>query len=187
MLQHGISMMVIESDQVWMSDVSSVLNRAFSQDVDFIAGNERANENNVEEWYICGGFYGIISSDITRTFFKRYLRLHHDRLMKYKSTTGQINVENDQALLSRLVRKDNLRVHWLNRCEYTNGMWYVSDDFRSSCSALKIVHNNYIVGNGNKVTRAKKWGHWFVQNETCSGGIGRDTLYLNMTSAFIDK
>jgi len=28
-----------------------------------------------------------------------------------------------------------------------------------------VINNNWIVGNAAKITRAKRWGHWFVQDE----------------------
>ena len=162
--------MVIESDQIWLSDIRSVLREAFLSGSDIVAGNERANEPGAEAWYVCGGFYGISSNAATRPFFDNYVRTHTAVLMKYKHKKGRISVENDQALLSRLLRDEKLTIHWLDKCQYTNGMWYNSTDFRASCeesNTLAVLHNNYIVGTVNKISRAKKWGQWFVSGGKC--------------------
>lgn len=170
MLQHGISIMVIESDQIWLSDIRSVLREAFLSGSDIVAGNERANEPGAEAWYVCGGFYGIASNVATRPFFDNYVSTHTAVLMKYKHKKGRISVENDQALLSRLLRDEKLTIDWLDKCQYTNGMWYNSTDFRASCEECKtlgILHNNYIVGTINKVSRAKEWSQWFMSSGQC--------------------
>ena len=168
LVQNYINIMIIESDQVWLSDISETLRTAFADGYQIIAGNERANEIGTESWYICGGFYGMVSTARTRRFFNWYVHLHQNKLMKYRNKLGQINVENDQALLSRLVKKERLRVHWLHACQYTNGMWYTDEEFRNKCSSSTVIHNNYIVGNANKVLRAQQWGQWFAGEGSCT-------------------
>ena len=83
MLQHGISIMVIESEQIWLSDIRSVLREAFSGS-DIVAGNERAKRTRAEAWYVCGGFYGYLRTQPLDLFFDNYVRTHTAVLMKYK-------------------------------------------------------------------------------------------------------
>jgi len=167
-IQHGINVMIIESDQIWMSDVHNVLQDAFKSGVQIIAGDEHIHVTGPGSGYICGGFYGIISTEKTRSFFSRYVRKHESNLMKFRRTTGTISVENDQSLLSRLVKKANFSVHWLDLCQYSNGKWYESPIIRASCKTPGVLHNNYIVGTDRKVIRAQTWGHWFLHLGHCA-------------------
>lgn len=170
LLQHGSNIMIIESDQIWSTDITHVIRKGFQTHFDLIAGDELGHEMDKARGYICGGFYGIGSNAKTKPFFNRFVRLHSKRLMPFAGQKGKISVENDQSLLSRMVKLDHLTVHWLNVCEYTNVIWYSSPTLRENCKedASYVLHNNYIVGTSSKVLRAKEWGHWFLKDEsTC--------------------
>jgi len=60
----------------------------------------------------------------------------------------------------------------LSNTKYVSGKWYSPGaDGRQARAASKadgtpyVINQNWIVGNGAKVSRAKQWGHWFLQNE----------------------
>ena len=167
-LQSGSSTMIIESDQTWFSDITNVISSKFRSGFAIVAGDERSHLPNKTQSYICGGFYGIASTSETKIFFDNYVRIHNISLSRYENSTRKIGIENDQALLSRLVQSENMNVHWFDACEYTNGIWYTSETFRRSCMSPIILHNNYVVGNLAKEERAKQLGHWFVSGDMCT-------------------
>ena len=53
-IQHGISVMIIESDQIWMSNVHNALQGAFKSGVQIIAGDEQIHIKGPGSGYICG-------------------------------------------------------------------------------------------------------------------------------------
>ena len=170
LIQHGVNVMIIESDQTWFRDVSVVIKKVFDSGVDVIAGDERAHIPEKMRSYICGGFHGISSNPVTKAFFRDYIVTHEKALSQYEGKVGVLPLENDQALLTRLVMQKYLQVRWLQQCEYVNGAWYTTSRRRLLCPRWRIgvLHNNYIVGNEVKEVRARKWGHWFLLQGTCA-------------------
>ena len=165
LLQSGVNIMIIESDQIWFQDITEGIKRKFDSAFEIIAGDERSHKPQETQSYLCGGFYGIASNSVTVRFFQDYVKSHSEALLQYKDKRGVIAVENDQALLSRLIKEDNLYVHWLGECEYMQGIWYTDKSRQLVCSQIHVLHNNYIVGNRQKQQRAQDWGHWFLSAE----------------------
>ena len=90
---------------------------------------------------------------------------------------------------------------WLDRIErlrptkYVSGTWYAQETIhfktggqwieihgyqvRKDCKAEGmpyVINNNWAVANDVKISRAKRWGHWFLQNE--SAGTCRNSSVL---------
>ena len=168
LIQEGHNVMIVESDQYWFADITKVVANKFILGYDMIAGDERSHVRDQLRSYICGGFYGIASNENTRSFFQDYVNIHQTKLQPYEGKGGKIDVENDQALLSRLVHRAGLSVHWLDSCEYMNGMWYEDESHRSECRDIYVLHNNYLVGGAKKKKRALQWGHWRLFKGSCT-------------------
>eukprot|EP00277_Geminigera_cryophila_P028047 CAMPEP_0179463774 /NCGR_PEP_ID=MMETSP0799-20121207/45741_1 /TAXON_ID=46947 /ORGANISM="Geminigera cryophila, Strain CCMP2564" /LENGTH=280 /DNA_ID=CAMNT_0021267195 /DNA_START=455 /DNA_END=1297 /DNA_ORIENTATION=- len=65
----------------------------------------------------------------------------------------------------------------LDRCSYTSGLWYIRKTSHMQMCGSKppvILNNNYIVGNQNKINRAKQRKHWFLSGDGCANW--EDTL-----------
>lgn len=56
----------------------------------------------------------------------------------------------------------NLNVGWLDPQKFVPGIWYKDEEFRQSHSRPWVIQNNWLVGNEEKIKRAKKWKQWFL-------------------------
>ena len=112
-------------------------------------------------------------------------------------TSTEIVVTPEQDILYSLLMHQG----WLDRIErlrptkYVSGTWYAQETIhfktggqwieihgyqvRKDCKAEGmpyVINNNWAVANDVKISRAKRWGHWFLQNE--SAGTCRNSSML---------
>jgi len=170
LLQEGVNIQIIESDHIWNRSLNADLRQLFVNR-SIIAGDESAFTGQQTK-KICGGFYGISSSNSTRNFFQNYYDRYSRYLHKFhghaSQRTGRIKgFEDDQMLLTRLVRDSSIDIHWLDPCLYANGNWFVNDKFKKTCPVPSILHNNFIVGNNLKAKRARFENMWYLDDNTC--------------------
>ena len=80
----------------------------------------------------------------------------------------------------------DLQFQMLPGTKYASGKWYDGgrggDGKAERENARKegvpfVINNNWIVGNQPKIVRAKRWGHWFLQDDTA--GTCKDVAKLN--------
>ena len=79
--------------------------------------------------------------------------------------------DNDQIYLSGLVNKriDGLTKKVLPLSEYSDGKWYNMPETKRNISDPYVINNNWIIGNDKKISRAKEWGHWFLnEDDSCN-------------------
>ncbi len=167
-LQRGISIQIIESDQFWSEDISSLL-RAHFQIHEIIAGQEGPFPQTLQTVSrICGGFHGVASTNRSRIFFEDYLLKYSatlDARERERNSSQLTDHEDDQAALTRLALESGLHIQYLDRCVYANGLWFEVENFSEHCPLPSVIHNGYIRGNAAKVSRAKRKGYWFVSHE----------------------
>lgn len=110
-----------------------------------------------------------------------------------------IHVKLEQSVLTDLLNNRhlypgfaNITVKLLPECLYVCGLWYdggKSNDggrLRKTCQRKGlpvVINNNWIVGNLAKVSRAKRWGHWFIQNDTLGTCDSIPTLTAGLSTA----
>jgi hypothetical protein len=171
LLQEGISIQVIESDQFWRGNITPNLQAEFELH-DIIGGQEGPFPlDNESLGRICGGFHGIASNEKTRTFFSSYVSSYDQKLQerrgeKNSSQLSDLNTyEDDQAALTRLATEEGFQVKYLDRCTYANGLWFKVSSYPAACPKPLVLHNGYIVGNSEKVQRAKKLGRWYLSQD----------------------
>ncbi len=65
-------------------------------------------------------------------------------------------------------------VGWLGLANLLSGLWYRDNKyqgvlFRDFANKPLVIQNNYIMGNHAKISRAKRWHHWFYNeyNNSC--------------------
>ena len=100
-----------------------------------------------------------------------------------KAAHASFMVKGEQNILHELIKSrsskpyKDLKFQMLSHFKYVSGKWYDGGrggdgrGVRDSCKTKGmpvVINNNWIVGNGPKITRAKRWGHWFLQ--------GRDSM-----------
>ena len=168
LLQEGINIQIIEADQFWKRDITSVLQSSFSAH-DIVAGQEGPFPQTTETVSrICGGFQGFVSTNRTRPFFDSYIRKYSKTLedRQVERATKTLNGhEDDQAALTRLALEAGFHIEYLDRCAYANGLWFQEKGYAEYCKIPTVIHNGYIVGNDAKVLRAKQTGHWYITDE----------------------
>lgn len=49
--------------------------------------------------------------------------------------------------------------------EFADGKWYSLSQKVKDKSNPYLINFNWIIGNSNKIARAKKWGHWFIKED----------------------
>jgi hypothetical protein len=109
-------------------------------------------------------------------------------------------IQGEQDILYTLIQNrankpyKDLTFQMLSQTKYTSGKWYDGgrggDGIveREACKAdgmPVVINNNWIVGNVPKITRAKRWGHWFVQNEL-AGSCDNQTLLQQSFDEMLD-
>ncbi|EKX32903.1 hypothetical protein GUITHDRAFT_120890 [Guillardia theta CCMP2712] len=110
-----------------------------------------------------------------------------------------VYLESEQVILTRLIksRTFGLKHAVFPRCMFVNGQWYdggVVNNFkgkRAECEGSGgvlplMIQNNWIVGIENKVRRAKRWGHWFVRNES-TGSCGSEAGLRQLLDRMVES
>ena len=99
--------------------------------------------------------------------------------------------DNDQLYFTGLVRQrlGGVSMAFLPRESFPDGMWYHNASHRAALPATDPCHrpliiNNFIIGNDNKVARAKQWGHWFWLDNAMKEG-GEKFCYRTALSALL--
>ena len=167
LLEHGVNVYIIESDQFLAADVTNVLREAF-QSHEIIAGQESGFAIS-DSPVICGGFHGIAASPRAVSFFSSFVTEYAKELRERRSEDGMNtleNYENDQIALTRHALEQDLKVHYVDRCVYASGIWFTDQTYAYSCPTPMVLHNNYIVGNSAKIIRAKHVGHWYLSQDS---------------------
>ena len=165
LIQAGINVFLIEADAVWFSPLSEYLSGMVEIDkASIISATDRSPGNPL----ISAGF--IYFSASRAHFFKDYTRAYEKIVKKLNGQTGRLDHihAGEQHLMTKMLRQKNENVTWLDECHFARGEWYQDEKYRTRCPHPKVIQNNYLVGNSNKVFRAKKWNHWFLNtDETC--------------------
>ena len=88
-------------------------------------------------------------------------------------------VANEMDLLNHVLGEmratDEIRLFTLEECDYVSGIWYDGGiggdgaELREQCHECGrvpyVVNNNFIVGIRGKMNRAKRWRHWFAEED----------------------
>lgn len=165
-LKLKIPILLCEPDALW---VQNPLQDPMMHSTDDIIGFSDAGD-------IPGfGWLRLNPSEKVRSLFLELQRKFDSQLRHEKQINENINVVPEQQILRDLIKVHNdIRVKILPTDKYVNGKWY--DKKTSSQGTLikqnyketgipYVINNNWIEGNEKKISRAKQWGHWFIQNE----------------------
>jgi len=162
LIQSGINVFVIEADAVWFSAISEYMLEPL-ETYSIISADDGG------EGLISAGF--LYFDQQLSSFFEEYTNQYRDTL----ETLRQTNVsridsvdKGEQHMMTKLLTESDISVFWLDECHFARGQWYDDPGYRLLCPHPKVIQNNYLAGNEQKIARAKKWGHWFVNNDgTC--------------------
>ena len=176
LLRSGISFLNVEADAMWARNplldprlVSSprdiVLSVEMTEDIEFIFAFGfllvRSNERTL-------ALYSELEESLSASIANMTNSHHGPGDYVYAKEL------QEQEVLKHLVQSNvhNVRYSCLDQCSYASGRWYAKKDLRKYCKDLVgvpyVINNNWIVGNKEKIERAKLWGHWFLDsNQEC--------------------
>ena len=156
LLRARISLWLIESDSTWFSDPSSIITTYTNMDV--IAGQDALLNESYPE---AGNIYLNSSSTATRRMILSLIAEQQNSLENLR--TGHVgNNGNEMLMLPKHLK--HVKWSFLPKRLFVGGLWYSNAAFRSSVEPI-VIQNNWIVGNEQKIKRAKEWGHWFIDDK----------------------
>lgn len=174
LLQRGLNVFVVEADATWFSVhvFKSVILRL--KEFDFVTADDNFNDGDYS--LVSAGFLACRSTNRTRIFFADYVADYRSKLLPLRHHRGKLSLPGEQVHMTFRLRESNLTVSWLDVCEFSSGKWYSSAKLREKCPTPMVLQNNWIVGNKEKMKRARNWGHWFL-DATCS--CSTNSVWLN--------
>ena len=173
-----VPVMIIEPDAVWLENPldDPAITDSEADIVGFTDGDEGV-----------GGIgFGFLRMKPTETVINLLTMAGEsvDSTLKAASKKGEDDpsffvgkVTGEQDFFSRLIwsfrqeHPDVKLIDVLPGCLYPSGAWYMkpkADNEKCREKALGpmvVLQNNWIMGNENKISRAKSWGHWFLAEE----------------------
>eukprot|EP00178_Gracilaria_changii_P014796 TRINITY_DN414_c0_g1_i1.p1 TRINITY_DN414_c0_g1~~TRINITY_DN414_c0_g1_i1.p1 ORF type:complete len:634 (+),score=119.43 TRINITY_DN414_c0_g1_i1:6450-8351(+) len=175
-LANGISVFAFETDAIWLEDPQPWIDKLVRQKADIVGTINTRME-------VSGNFFFLRATLATRRlwfeivseFEKAYKKARFER----KNAGSWTYIENDQSLLTKLVLRNEtwrrsypLSFLTLDMEKFVDGRWYKMEEgfYTSERSRSPVViNNNFVIGVAEKTERAKKWGHWFwdEENEQC--------------------
>ena len=165
MLHQGAEIFVFEVDCVWRRDPIPWIQSVTQVDLLF-------TYVSVQDQEIAGGFIYLFPTNATKVLWgavtRKMMRLD-DYIRHLPSDVIISEDDNDQKYLSLLFHKlDNIRYKVLPNYLFPDGKWYnLTKEERDSLDPY-LINNNWIIGNQEKINRAKAWKHWFLhENNTC--------------------
>lgn len=171
LVQEGVSVQIIEADQIWNTNINAQVRRALEETIIFAGSEGRLRTSTFGRMKrICGGFYGVHATERARQFYKCYFLKYTAHLAAFKTLKHDLktlkNFFDDQDFLTRLTAEENIPVKFASSCFYSNGEWYSSWIKKFRCPKPSVLHNNFITGTGAKIERAKRYQQWFIKEDS---------------------
>ncbi|CAI9734453.1 Hypothetical predicted protein [Octopus vulgaris] len=163
LLQNDIEILLFEVDCLWVSNpIDECKKIALENDVivTCIAGRKRS---------IAGGFIYMKPTNAVKTLWQE-LNSKMRRLGKEidgKDDNKLISKsKNDQVFFTGLIQKrfGGIKYEVLPWDRYIDGKWYEMKLEDRQKKHVVIINNNWVAGNAKKLKRAKKFGHWFIDD-----------------------
>lgn len=172
LIQEGMNVFLVEADSIWFSPMAEYMSKLVEVD--------KASIVSVDP-LISAGF--IFFSASHAQFFAEYTNEYAKIILKLRGSEGRVDHihAGEQHLMTEMLRERNHSVVWLDECHFARGEWYQDEKYRIRCPHPKVIQNNYLVGNAEKVTRAKEWNHWFLDGD---GQCLRDIPLVNPHADF---
>mmetsp|Transcript_41957 Transcript_41957/g.98873 ORF Transcript_41957/g.98873 Transcript_41957/m.98873 type:complete len:484 (+) Transcript_41957:61-1512(+) len=175
LLQSGISLLIFEPDAVWVQNPLDDPDLLTQYDLRALRDGHAG---------IGFGWFLLRSNPQTVAIFHKVVANYGAEVAKsaHLGTHGKLQIPGEQDHFNMLLQKkkqhisfSNITFAWFSNLKYLGGIWYdggrggTGETQRAQCKKQGlpyVINNNWIVGNTPKIVRAKRWGHWFVQNDT---------------------
>ncbi|KAL7545880.1 hypothetical protein ACHAWF_009239 [Thalassiosira exigua] len=157
LLDSNHALWLVESDAVWLEDPTDLV---LGTPGDLVTMSDKPPQKLLQ-----GGFLLLRPTGVTKRLWTR-MREEFESKMKAVTQKDIGNGGSEQLMLDKMIRDDSgLRVEWLDPHKFVPGKWYDDASFRKTVPAPFVVLNNWIKGTDNKIKRAKKWNHWFLDEQ----------------------
>jgi hypothetical protein len=166
LLLDNIKVLLFEADCLW---IRNPLPQLESMAEDFVVLPVSTVPGQV-----AAGFLYMVPSSRMRKMWKALtekLGRLGARIAKKSDNHLISEAENDNIYLTSLVSQSygGLRTKFMPANEYPDGRWYKMSEANRNKIKPMLINNNWIIGNAAKIKRAKKWGHWFLNDDgTCN-------------------
>lgn len=176
-LTAGIDIMLLEFDFIWFRNPVPHLKSLSKYDMVL------QPVSNAVGKLVCGGFMFIFTRQKSIQVFKELERkmTELEEELQNKTNSKSISMrDNDQEYLSSLVNKRyaGVSVFYLSNEQFADGRWYRLGEEERKATQPLVVHNNFVIGNKNKIKRARQWNHWFVRNDgSCDTDLVNKTVH----------
>ena len=161
LLLRNVSLLLFEVDCLWISNPIPECQSKL-KDNDILGTKVRKEQKN-----LAGGFL-FFSTTRRMKLFWGYLNTQMKTLSKKiaKKKNYDLSLQNEQDYLVTMLNKRlfNIKFSFLPWERYPDGLWYHMSSKERNATDPVLINNNWIAGNDNKLERAKKWGHWFIDD-----------------------
>lgn len=167
LLENNIEMFLFEVDCLWLRNPMTYLQSHKGFDLLVNPVSERPG-------IVAGGFLFMYPTKATKSIWKALTT----QLLKLETQIKALppgraisEGQNDQIFLSNLISRKhaNIKTKSLPLTEFADGKWYTFPESKRNQLKPYVINNNWALGNKEKFTRAKKWGHWFLKDDnTCN-------------------
>jgi len=183
LLQDGVTVWLTEADAVWLGDPEPyvVTQTAGQEAADIVTMSDR----NQPGKFLNGGFQFLRPTAKTLEVWQSVEKRLEKAVRSWKATEdtrarGVGNAGSEQLMLNEQISKTpGLHVAWVDPELFVSGLWYKTDVHGKSRGPAGfgkrmplVILNNWIVGNGAKIARAKANHHWYLTDDerTCAAG-----------------
>ncbi|XP_060569964.1 uncharacterized protein LOC132728330 [Ruditapes philippinarum] len=177
LLMANIEVFLFEVDSLWLSNPVPDLQKIKGFDV-LVNPVARTNTR-----VFAGGFLWLCVTDKAKALWRKLeeeMIALGERISQKLDNAPVSERENDQQFFSRLIREKYKNVSYkiLPLEIYADGQWYNLPEGTRKHSRPIIINNNWVRGNEAKISRAKKWKHWFIDdNLNCDMDLVSKTVY----------
>nr|XP_006823243.1 PREDICTED: uncharacterized protein LOC102804226 [Saccoglossus kowalevskii] len=161
LLASNISVLITESDAVWFENPLHFFRKPTHLS-DMHVNVENYNKGD----RFCAGFLFLNATRATQRVWNTLTMRLSERMSTLKDGQRKISAKgSEQIMLSNIaIREDPIELNYLPKDRFVSGQWYNSVKMQHNLTPV-VLQNNYVIGNENKIRRAKKWGHWFLSRD----------------------
>ena len=173
LLKNKVDFWNFETDAVWFKNAFDIP-EAQAPDADIIAYLDDPDNKGIS--------FGInlfrASKPCVKIFGEmvRQFKVQMDRQASKNNADPAIEI-GEQKILNNLllIQYAPVKIHHVPLTIFVSGQWY--PNFRNDGLELRkkagtspaVINFNWVIGNANKISRAKKYGHWILNNDnTCN-------------------
>ncbi|XP_006813428.1 uncharacterized protein LOC102806844 [Saccoglossus kowalevskii] len=158
LLQRNFSIFETEADATWFDDP---LEYFAQSSVDMVVMQNKGK--HCQHCMVNGGFLYINATHTSQRMWNELTRQLTEKMKGYRNQEGWRNIGmagSEQVFLSDIIETEkSANIQWLPVERFVSGLWYTNKEIRSHTQPIVIL-NNHVLGNAQKIERAKLWGHW---------------------------